>query len=175
MVVYTISPDLLRNIGQHEGIYFTDILFVFTHKNNAFKAAKDKKGVAIDAYTEIDKNQEIIATWLHLMSCQPCKFESIDVDIDNIDCEETMFMKICKETKNNNKLIIYTQQNMRRYDCINSTVIFEETAIKILDRDEAKFELGISPTKGDTYNIGDTYQNSQVAKQNSQINKSENS
>lgn len=64
---------------------------------------------------------------------------------------------------------------MRRYDCINSTVIFEETAIKILDRDEAKFELGISPTKGDTYNIGDTYQNSQVAKQNSQINKSENS
>jgi hypothetical protein len=174
MVVYTISPDLLRNIEKEEGIYFTDILFVFTHKNNAFKAAKDKNGSVIDTYTAIDKNQEIIATWLHLMTCQPTTFESIDIDLTDIVCEETKFMKVCKATKNQNKLIIYTQQNLTKHNCVNSIVEFEETVIKILDRDEAKLELAELGIKGDTYNIGDIIQNSQVAKGNSQINKSKN-
>jgi hypothetical protein len=174
MVVYTISPDLLRNIEKEEGIYFTDILFVFSHKNNAFKAAKDKNGSVIDSYSAIEKNKEIIATWLHLMTCQPSTFEPIDVDLTNITCEETKFMKVCKETKNQNKLILYTQQNLMKHKCLNSIVVFEDTAIKILDRDEAKLELAVVSKKGDTYNLGDTIQNSQVAKGNSQINKSEN-
>lgn len=167
MIVYTVSPDLLKNIDKEEGIYFSDILFVFSQKNNSFKAAKDKKGNILDIYTAIEKNKEIIATWLHLMTCQPSTFESIEVDLTNIDCEETIFMKICKETKNQKKFILYSQQNLRKHNCINNIVNFEDQAIEILDRDQARHELTASKT-------GDVYINSQVAKNNSQINDSKN-
>lgn len=141
MVVYTISPDLLRSIGKEEGIYFTDILFVFSQKTNSIKAAKDKTGSIIDIYSNIENNKETIATWLHLMTCLPCTFETIDIDINDISCEETKFLKICKETKNNKKLILYTSQNLIKYQTNNNTILFENQTIEILDRDQARFEL----------------------------------
>ena len=102
------------------------------------------------------------------MSFKPSPFEQITVDLSHIDCEETKFLKICKETKNQNKLIVYTQQNLNKHKCENSFVLFEETAIQILDRDEARNELLILPKSGDTYI------NSQVAKNHSQIIESQN-
>jgi len=168
MAVYTVSPDLLRNIEKDEGIYFTDILFVFTQRNNPFKVSKDKNGDIIKSYMDIKENGETIKTWLDLMSFKPSPFEPIDVDLSSIVCEETKFMKVCKETKSQNKLILYTQQNITKHKCENRIVLFEDTAIQILDRDEARQELTSAP------NVGDTYINSQVAKQNSQINKSKN-
>lgn len=167
MVVYTISPDLLRNIDKNNGIYFTDILFVFTQRTNSYKVSNDKKGLVINSYLSIKKNGDIIKTWLDLMTFNPSPFEFIEVDLSGIDCEETKFLKLCKETKNQQKLILYTQQNLIKHKCENSFVLFEETAIKILDRDEARNELTI------IRNYGDTYINSQVAKDNSQINDSE--
>jgi hypothetical protein len=77
-------------------------------------------------------------------------------------------LKVCKETKNTNKLILYSQQNIKNHKCEKSLIIFEETAIQILDRDEARLELTSVPISGDTII------NSQVAKHNSQINKSKN-
>lgn len=168
MVVYTISPDLLRNIEKEEGIYFTDILFVFSQKNNSFKAARDKNGVVIEIYTSIENNREIIATWLHLMTCQPATFEPVDVDLSSLTCEESRFLKVCRETKNQKKLILYSQQNLIKHICTNNYVMFEEQAIEILDRDQARADLTITPNKGDTYI------NSQVATNNSQIKDSEN-
>lgn len=53
MAIYTVSPDLLRNIEKGQEIYFTDILFVFAQKNNHFKVAKDKNGIVIDTYASI--------------------------------------------------------------------------------------------------------------------------
>lgn len=168
MSVYTISPDLLRNIEKDEGIYFTDILFVFTQRNNPYKVSNDKKGDIINSYLAVDRNGETIKTWLDLMSFKPSPFELIEVDLSLIDCEETKFMKICKETKSQNKLIVYTQQNISKYSCENSVVIFEETAIQVLDRDEARGELAL------IQNPGSVYINSQVALNNSQISKSQN-
>lgn len=168
MPVYTVSPDLLRNIDKDDGLYFTDILFVFTQRNNPFKVAKDKFGLIIDCYQQINNNGDIIKTWLDLMSFKPSSFETIDVDLSKIDCEETMFMKVCRETKSQNKLIVYTTQNLNKFHCNNNIVHFEDTAIQILDRDIARGELFVASK------IGDTYINSQVAKENSQITKSQN-
>jgi hypothetical protein len=168
MAVYTISPDLLRNIEKEEGVYFTDILFVFTNRANPNRVAKDKNGDVINSYLAIENNSDIIKTWLDLMSFKPSPFEPIDVDISQIDCEERKFLKVCKETNGQNNFILYSPQNLKRFKCVNNIVLFEETAIRVLDRDEAKTEfLPISST-------GDTYINSQVAKQNSQIVKSDN-
>ncbi|HZY36729.1 MAG TPA: hypothetical protein VFE53_08785 [Mucilaginibacter sp.] len=168
MSVYTISPDLLRNIEKEEGVYFTDILFVFTQRNNHFKVSRDKKGHVIDAYLKIVPNADIIKTWLDLMSFKPSTFEHIDVSFKDIDCEETKFFKLCKETKDQNKIIYYSAQNIKKYNCTDHLVYFEETAITVLDRDLAKQELNQSNKNGDTYI------NSQVAKGNSNINKSTN-
>jgi hypothetical protein len=168
MAVYTISPDLLRNIEKDEGVYFTDILFIFTQRTNPFKVSKDKNGDVINSYLAIERNGETIKTWLDLMSFKPSPFELIDVDLSHIDCEETRFMKICKETKSQNKLILYTHQNLKEHFCEKDIVIFENVAIQVLDRDQARQELTV------VADSGDTYINSQVAKQNSQINRSRN-
>ncbi|MCF6402966.1 hypothetical protein L3C95_08785 [Chitinophaga filiformis] len=167
MSVYTISADLLANIEKDEGIYFTDILFVFTQRNNAFKVAKDKNGYIIDTYKKVINNGDIIKTWLDLMSFKPTPFETIDIDLSKINCDETKFLKICKETKGQNKLIVYTIQNIKNFECQDNTVIFENVAIRLIDRDLARKEL-MTPLNGDVYI------NSQVARDNSQIIKSKN-
>lgn len=168
MAVYTVSPDLLKNIDKEDGIYFTDILFVFTQRGNPFKVAKDKNGNVIECYKRISINGDIIKTWLDLMTFRPSPFETINVDLSAIQCEETKFFKVCKETKGQNKLILYSIQNLQKYSCRDSIVMFEDVGIQILDRDIARNELLVA-SKG-----GDTYINSQVAQGNSQISKSQN-
>ncbi len=170
MSVYTISPDLLRNIEKGEESYLRDILFIFTYGKNPFKVSNDKFGEVINSYLSVERNQEIIKTWLDLMSYKPSPFEYINVDLRNIDCEETKFLKLCKETKSQNKLIVYTTQNINKYTCENKIVFFESKAIYILDRDEATIELEHLSTS----NSGDTFINSQVAIGSSQISKSQN-
>lgn len=169
MSVYTISPDLLRNIEKDEGIYMTDILFVFTTRGNNFKVSKDRNGDVINSYREINNNGDIIRTWLDLMSFKPSPFYDVDVDLSQILCEETRFMKVCKEVKIQNKLIMYSHQNLKKYDCPNKQVNFENKIITVLDKDEAKNELTKTTLIG-----GDTIINSQVAKGGSNIKDSEN-
>jgi len=169
MSVYTISPDLLRNIEKDESIYISDILFVFTTRGNNFKVSKDKNGDVLNTYKSINNNGDIIRTWLDLMSYKPSTFEDIDVDLSQIECEETKFLKVCKEVKTQNKLIMYSHQNLKKFDCPNKTVHFENKLITILDKDEAKNEL-----TNTTIISGDTIINSQVAKGGSEIKDSEN-
>src|SRR6218665_1529756 len=141
MSIYTISPDFLSNVDKDEQNYLSNILFVFTNRNNSFKLTKDKKGDVISIYKSIQENADIIKIWLDLMSYTPAPFESIDVDISNIDCLETKFLKICKETKGFNNLIVYSVQNLTKFKCIGNKISFEGIDINILDRDEANSEL----------------------------------
>lgn len=168
MSVYTISPNLLRNIEKDEGIYFSDILFVFTQRTNPYKVSRDKKGDIISCYESIEENAFIIKTWLDLMSFKPSPFETIDIDLENIGCEETKFLKLCKATNGQNKLILYSNQDIKKFRLDNGLIIFEDIAISILDRDLARNELN------EIIKSGDTYINSQVAKNNSNISDSNN-
>jgi len=168
MSIYTILPDFFSKVEKEEGVYFSDILFVFTQRGNSFKVTKDKKGEVISIYSSIKENADIIKSWLEMMSFKPSTFEKIDVDISGIDCMETKFVKICKETKGVNKLIVYTRQNIRKFKCENNILTYEGTDITVLDKDDAHIELS------KTVNKGDVIINSQVAKDGSQINKSKN-
>lgn len=104
------------------------------------------------------------------MACQPATFEPVDVDVSMLTCEETMFLKVCKETQNHNKLIYYSTQNIKKHTCTNNVISFENKAIQILDRDQARQELTPSLKSGDTNYIT----GSQVAMHGSNIIKSEN-
>jgi hypothetical protein len=167
MSIYTISPDFLSSIDKDEQNYLSNILFVFTNRNNTYKLTKDKKGEVISIYKSIQQNADIIKVWLELMSYTPTPFENIDIDISSIECLETKFIKICKETKGFNNLIVYSTQNISKFNCIGKKINFEGIDINILDRDDANLELNINP--GNIF-----ISNSQVANNGSTIKKSKN-
>lgn len=103
------------------------------------------------------------------MSFKPSPFEVIDVDLENINCEETKFLTLCKASIDPKKMIVYSKANLKKHQCYNGWVGFENETLKILDRDEAIIELAVQQA-----NSGDTYINSQIAKNSSTINKSNN-
>ncbi|MCC9073699.1 hypothetical protein LNQ49_19140 [Flavobacterium sp. F-65] len=167
MSLYTISPDFLSSINKDEQAYLSNILFVFSNKNNTFKVTKDRNSDIISIYQAIQQNADIIKTWLECMSFSPNTFEKIDVDISNIACMETKFIKVCKETKANNNLIVYSTQNISKFNCLDKIIDYEGVNIKIFDRDDANLELN--------QNINNVYiTNSQVATNGSKIIKSKN-
>lgn len=167
MSLYTISPDFLTNINKDEQVYLSNILFIFSNRNNSFKVTKDRNGEVISIYQAIQQNADIIKTWLEFMSFSPSTFEKIDVDISTITCMETKFVKICKETKANNNLIVYSTQNISKFNCLDKKIDYEGVSIKIFDRDDANVELN--------QNASNTYiTNSQVANNGSKIIKSKN-
>lgn len=167
MSLYTISPDFLSNVNKDEQTYLSNILFIFSNRNNSFKVAQDKNGEVISIYQAIQQNADIIKTWLEFMSFSPSTFEKIDVDISNIVCMETKFVKICKETKANNNLIVYSTQNISKFICLDKIINYEGVNIRIFDRDDANLELN--------RNTNNTYiTNSQVATNGSKIIKSKN-
>ncbi|KAF2327433.1 hypothetical protein [Flavobacterium nitrogenifigens] len=168
MAIFTISEDFLSNT--HEDLsYLSDILFVFSNKKNSFKVSKDINGEILQIYKSIPKNGEIIKTWLDLMSYTPSSFEKVDIDLSSINCLETKFIKLCKETKGFNNLIVYSVQNIKKHQLTGKAIVFEEVDINVFDRDEASIQLNI---KCD--NILNIVK-SQVAMGNSNITDSQNS
>ena len=168
MSVFTITPDFFRNIQEDERNYFSNILFVFTNKTNEFKVSKDINGEILNIYKDIKENGEVIKTWLDLMSFTPSSFEKINVDISKIDCYDTKFLKLCKETRGFNNLIVYSLQNITKFKCEENKIKFEETLISIYDRDTASIEL--NKNKSEIIKI----KKSQVALGGSTIKKSKN-
>lgn len=163
MSIYTITSDLLENLDEEGGIYFTDILLVFTQRTNPFKVAIDINGEIIKLYSSIPQNKEIIKTWLDLMSFNPQPFEKINIDVSQIDCRETKFIKLCKETKGCNKILYYSKQNINKFECCDSNIIYEGVCLKVLDRDEARASFIVRPSI--------QIENSVVAMENSSITK----
>lgn len=141
MSIFTISPDFFRSIDENEKIYLTDILFVFTNRNTSYKVTTDKHGYILDIYKGIKENAEVIKMWLDFMTFHPSPFEKINVDIKDIDCEETKFIKVCKETKGYNNLIVYSIQNLKKFNCEKKIIRYEGKEIILFDRDDAISEL----------------------------------
>lgn len=164
MSIFTISPDFFQNVDKEEGVYFSDVLFVFTQRGNPYKVTKDKNGDVITIYSRIKENGDIIKTWLDLMTYKPSTFEKIDVDLSSIDCMETKFLTLCRATKGDNNLIVYSKQNIKNFECKDGKIDFDNIIISILDKDDAHIQLGKVEKM-----INNTYVNSQVAQAGSQI------
>lgn len=150
MAAYTLSKCILENVNAGKK-YITDLLFVFTRETNPHKVIVDSRKVIIDIYTDLASSNEFIATWLQLMSHQPSNFESIDVDLSNISNDEEIFLRVCCETKSQQKLIVYTHEGWKNYNYHTDRVIFYNNKyINILDRDEAIQDLNATNTSNIT-------------------------
>lgn len=167
-MVYTLSPDFIQNLEEEDSIFITDVLFKFISRANPLKIAQDNGGSVIDDYAKIAATNQQIKTWLDLMSFSPSPFSKVDVDLSSINCHETKYLKLCRETIGFKKMIIYSLQNIKKHECNNNSILFEECVIAVLDKENARYDLNT------ILNKGDIIINSQVAKDNSQITDSEN-
>jgi len=141
MAAYTLSKCILENINAGKK-YITDLLFVFTRDSNPYKVAVDSNNLIIDIYTELAKTNEFIATWLQLMSHQPSNFEPIKVNLSKVSNEEEIFIKVCCETKSQQKLIVFSHEGWENFEYHSDKVIlYNNKHILILDRDEAIQDL----------------------------------
>jgi hypothetical protein len=167
-MVCTISSDLLENIEKNELIYFSDLLMVFTNKSNNHKVTRDKNNLVFVKYENIKENLEYVKLWLELMSFTPSSFEKINVDLEGIECNESFFVELCKNTIGERKMIVYSLQNIKKFE-LNSNILKKDgVEIEILDRDSAKELVSEKIVLN-----GDIITNSQVAKEGSTIIKSE--
>lgn len=169
-MTYTLYPDLFRLIKEiDDSIYIRDLITIFGISTNSHKIAKDSHGIVIDIYSNTESiYKDFFATFLDMIARNPSGFENIDVDISQIECEETKFITLCKATLGCNVMILYSIQNIKKYKIINNKLNFEDTEITILDRDEARVELNKSKIENTTYN------NSQIAINSSTISDSKN-
>lgn len=162
MAIYTISPNTLREIDEKSLFYYRSLLFKFI--SGAHKVAVDRDGHAIDIYSSIEQNRDIIQSWLNLMSYSPSRFESIPVNIRYLDDEERKFLSLCKATKGQHKMIVSSRQSVRcQVDCNNFTE-FEGEMIEILNREEAISE--IEGTQASISISGNIFANGNVSNSN---------
>lgn len=141
MGCYTLSHCVLVNLDSGKK-YITDLLMVFTQEKNSFKVALDKSHRIIDLYEEAGQNNQIVATWLQLMSYMPTNFEIINIDTSSAKNEEELFLSVCSSIKSQNKLIIYSHERWQHFKYNSERVIYyNNIPILIFDRDEAIHEL----------------------------------
>lgn len=132
----TISLDFLENLELSDYRYFTDILFVFTNRHNDFKVAKDVNNEVLDLYKKVKKNSHLISCWLDMMSYSPTPFETVNIDIKNVSDIEEKFLKLCKHTRGNKFMLVYSLQNLSAQLDTNNCIIYNHTLIKALDKEE---------------------------------------
>ncbi|MBO0952988.1 hypothetical protein [Fibrella forsythiae] len=154
MSCYTLSCSLLKGVIYHKP-YIVKILFHFLDEN-PYKVVVDKSKKILDLYEDAAKNDKsgVIYTWIELMAKRvPDNFEYINVDLTNVNSEEELFLKVCRHTKNENKILVFSHQEWEMFDYSNENFIeYDSTHIEVFDRDEAVSELHPIQS-GDTYNI----------------------
>lgn len=168
MAVYTLSKCILENINAGKK-YVTDLLYVFTMDSNPHKVTVDSQNIVLDIYAQLARSNEFIATWLQLMSHQPSNFEPINVDLSSVSNDEEVFLKLCCETKSQQKIIVFTHEGWKFYNYHSDRVIYyNDKFIYVLDRDEAIQDLNSVAT------VNITAFNSIIAANQSSINNSKN-
>lgn len=150
MSIYTIFPCLIRECEKNDDlITYRTVLMKFLSGES--KVAKDKKGYVIDVYGGLPDKNGIISNWLAMMSANPCRFENILVDLEDMESEEEKFIKLCKETKGTHKMIVYSVMGLcgdfNKYETIEKNNKYylrvdEKNEIELFDKDEAASELG---------------------------------
>ncbi|WP_075343282.1 hypothetical protein [Tenacibaculum agarivorans] len=169
-MVYTVYCELLERIKKEELFYFSDLLNLFASRENDNKIAVDYDGKILEDYASIDNhNSSFIACWLELLAHNaPTSLENIEIELEEITCNEEKYLRLCKETVSQKKMIVYSKQNIKEHQCINDIIIFEEEEINILDKDNALREINNSNS------VINNISNSIIAQNNSSVNNSKN-
>lgn len=139
MAIYTVSPCIMRDSDPNDFFSYRNLLFSFLQ--GPHRVAIDRDGHVLDIYSKIELHQDIIQTWLQLMSYPPCRFEKIPVEIKNVPDECKKFLVLCKSTKGQHKMIVNSLQNLKCEVDDNNCVDIDGSMVKILDRMEAGSEI----------------------------------
>ena len=139
MAIYTISPCLMRDPNPSDFFCYSNLLFSFTC--GPHRVAIDRDGHVLDIYNQIPLHQDIIQTWLQLMSNTPHRFEKIPVGIKNLQNECEKFLVLCKSTKGQHKMIVNSIQGLDYDVDEDDCITVEGVKVKILDRLEAEQEI----------------------------------
>jgi hypothetical protein len=166
MACYTLCNCLLSNL-ELDKKYITDVLMIFPQQSNAHKIALDKSNMILNMYAQIAEKNEIIATWLSLMSMKPSSFETINVDVSKEPSEDEVFLKVCSSTKSQQKAIVNSHERWINYK--GKIIMYNSVQVTVYDKDEAIVEL--TPLSSNTI-INAT--NSTVATDSSKIEDSKN-
>ena len=146
MSSYTLSNCILTNLDAGKK-YITDLLMVFTQEWNPSKVALDKSDRIMNLYYDAGQKNEYVANWISLMAHEPSNFETINVDTSNASSDEEIFLKVCSQTKCQQKLIVHSHESWQNYNYEEDKVMFyDKKPIRVFDRDEAIHELKPSTT-----------------------------
>lgn len=141
MSTYTLCDCLLNHLDLDKK-YITDVLMVFPQQNNPFKISLDKSNKILNTYGSIAEKNDIVATWLNLMTMKPSSFETIDVDLSQEDDMDEIYLTVCSSTKSQQKTIVNSHERWKKHK-YNSAgiIIFKDVPVLVYDRDEAILDL----------------------------------
>lgn len=141
MAVYTLCDCIFKMYDHLAKIHISDVLWKFTQAN-AYKIALDESDRIMSIYEKHAEVNPAIAVWLIQMAREPKSFEPIKVEVDDIQTDDELFLRVCSSVKNTSKAIVFSHQRWNDYKYSEPQIIvYNEIPITIYDKDEAVAEL----------------------------------
>ena len=143
MAIYTITKNYIEGTAGNES-QLHNVILKFANPDCPHKVSLDKSKVLYNIYTDLSKNNNDIQTWLDWMTrTSELKFETINVDISKLSCDEEIYLRVAAATNRDKKIIVNSHQFWTKFnyliDC--SKIEYNGVEIEILDKSEILEEL----------------------------------
>lgn len=176
MICYTLSDCVLEKMHPDDKGSIADFLNYFVQKANPCTLVVDDKDIILSRYHEIASTNPGLAHWLDLMTRRPSSWEFVNVDTDDLNFPQEIYLRVCSRTINKN-LIVHSHNGWSlELHNAKKVVIYNGTEINVLDREEAINEIpkaGQQPVVNIYGNIYGNISQSQIATEGSVINESD--
>lgn len=143
MAIFTLSKNYIEGVCANDS-QLHNVILKFANPDSPHKAAMDKSKVLYKVYVELSKTNNDLQTWLDWMSrAKESKFEIINIDLSNINCEEEIYLKLASATNKDKKVIVNSHQFWSKFVYLpnSSKISYNGCEIEILDKTEALKEL----------------------------------
>jgi hypothetical protein len=149
MICYTLSDCVLSYFLKDTiNKQIPSLLWRFVDGNNSHKLILDREGKMIDCYLEFAKDNHIIENWLEYMGHTPTSWELIDVEnLEKATSNQELFLMVCSQTEDK-MLIVHSHNGWTKGKYYHKrNILYNDTGIRILDRNEAITLLSSSEEK----------------------------
>ena len=142
MSIYIVSECFLNSVKNR--MHYAGVLYKFLDDNSPYKIAVDNGGVVFGIYERCAENNDIIKSWLDLISEEPVRYEQISLSIQDYELQE-VFLKLASCVNIQNVIIVYSYQastSLCGYVCDQECCVdYQGVRIRVLDKDAARIEL----------------------------------
>lgn len=155
MAIYTLSISYIDRVREPaQQCHLLGVFYQFANPNFTHRVAMDKKKVLLNHYEKLSRSNPYLYGWLDLMTRNGSLFEVVEVDIPEGVSEEEMYLLLASATRPVPAMIVGSHQDWK-YHCYLpgcSTICYNGTDVKVLDKDEAYREL-TAPEPASVQNI----------------------